>query len=55
MTVQCFGDGDQKLRFGCVQMGGDCPVGARVDDMYCVHPRYCSAKIMIKGEMKKDE
>jgi len=32
------------LRFVCVQVGGDCPVGARYDDMYCGHSKYCSCK-----------
>lgn len=34
-------------RYGCGQTGGDCPVGARDDENYCLYPKYCSKKVPI--------
>lgn len=39
------------VRFGCACLTGDCPVGCRDSDNYCLHEKYCSAKVRIEGNV----
>lgn len=34
----------------CVQVGGDCPVGARDKDGWCKYPKFCSHQHMVGFE-----
>ena len=34
----------EKIIYGCGQVGGDCPVGARDKENFCHHPKYCNHK-----------
>ena len=38
------------LRFVCVQVGGDCPVGARDRDGWCLHKKFCDKQFLVGFE-----
>lgn len=42
-----------KPKFGCLQLWGDCPVGARNDDYHCIHPKPCSKQFKLELKYNK--